>query len=90
MNLSKLLAGGWSRLGLTLSALAAFYFLAFVIFDDGIQGFLKWIEFLAPAAGLSGLGLVFMVPVFFLMAVFAGGWIHAGFKQDAETRTPIP
>ena len=84
MSQSKPLASGWSRLGLTLGALAAFYVLAFVIFDDGIQAFLKWIEFLAPAAGLSGLWLVFMIPVFFLGAVFAGGWIHAGFKADAR------
>ena len=90
MSTSKSPIGGWTRLALTLGTLAAFYVLAFVIFDDGIQAFLKWIEFLAPAAGLSGLWLVFMVPVFFFMAIFAGRWIHAGFKADSDARTPIP
>jgi hypothetical protein len=83
MSQAKHLAGGWPRLALILGAVAVFYVLTFVIFDDSIQVFLKWIEFLAPAAGLSGLWLVFMTPVFFLGAVFVGGWIHAGFKADA-------
>jgi len=59
------------------------YVLLFEILDGAIIAFLMWIEFLAPAAGLSGLWMVFSVPVLFFLAVFAAGWISAGFKGPA-------
>jgi hypothetical protein len=55
-----------------------------VALDEPITAFLVWIEFLAPAAGLSGLWLVFASPVLFILAVFACGWISAGFQRRAD------
>jgi hypothetical protein len=83
MSETKNLARGYTRLALIAGALVAAYVTFFVLFTDAFPAFLKWIEFLAPAAGLSGLWVVFMIPVAFLATVCAGGWIIGGFKQDA-------
>lgn len=71
---------GWRRLAMVVGGTLAAYVLLFEILDGAIAGFLVWIEFLAPAAGLSGLWMVFSVPVLFFLAVFATGWISAGFR----------
>jgi hypothetical protein len=83
MTETRNLARGYTRFALVVALLVAGYVTFFVLFTDAFPAFLKWIEFLAPAAGLSGLWVVFMIPVAFLAAVCAGGWIHAGFKADA-------
>jgi hypothetical protein len=82
MSQNKNLARGYTRLALALVALAGGYVVFFVLFTDAFPRLLKWIEFLAPAAGLSGLWVIFMIPVAFLAFVFASGWIVAGFKDD--------
>jgi hypothetical protein len=78
----KNLRVGLTRLALTAAALVGGYVVFFVLFTDAFPAFLKWIEFLAPAAGLSGLWVVFMIPIAFLFTVCAGGWIIGGFKED--------
>jgi hypothetical protein len=81
---TKNLARGYTRLALVVALLLAGYVAFFVLFTEAFPTFLKWIEFLAPAAGLSGLWVVFVIPLAFLATVCAGGWVIGGFKQDAE------
>jgi hypothetical protein len=83
-------SSGWRRLTVAAVGLLAAYLLLFQILDEPISTFLVWIEFLAPAAGLSGLWMVFMIPVLFFFALAAGAWIHAGFKGKSETAEEMP
>ena len=46
---------GWGRLAVVVGGALGAYLLLFVVLDDAVTGFLVWIEFLAPAAGLSGI-----------------------------------
>lgn len=75
---------GWGRLAVVVGGALGAYLLLFVVLDDAVTGFLVWIEFLAPAAGLSGLWLVFAAPVLFILAIFACGWISEGFRRRTD------
>jgi hypothetical protein len=45
---------------------------------------MRWLEFISPMPGLSGLALLFLVPVFFLVANVAVSWIVLGFRRSAS------
>ena len=78
----KALEGGWSRTGVVGVACAGLFFLMFGVEHNIFRAMMHWVEFISPMPGLSGLALVFLVPVFFLAANLAVSWIVLGFKGN--------
>jgi len=78
----KVLEGGWSRIGVVGVTCAGLFFLTFAGQHNMFQAMMHWVEFLSPMPGLSGLALLFLVPVFFLVATLAVSWIVLGFKGN--------
>ena len=49
---------------------------------------LRWFDHLAPKPGLSGLALLALAPVLFLIVVAIGRWVSAGFARQNGRGTP--
>ena len=62
--------------------------LATVLFisSGAASEFLRAIDFLAPKPGLSGLFLVFLAPVGFMLVVALGAWLVRGLRARRELR----
>jgi len=78
----KVLEGGWSRIGVVGVICAGLFFLAFGGEHNTFRAMMHWVEFISPMPGLSGLALLFLVPVFFLVATLVVSWIILGFKGN--------
>jgi len=48
--------------------------------------FLRWFDFLAPVPGLSGIAILAVSPVIFLLFVFVAHWVFTGFAGRSEDR----
>jgi hypothetical protein len=82
--IKKFLEGGWSRVGIVGVACAGFFVLIFAGEHNIFRAMMHWLEFISPMPGLSGLALLFLVPVFFLVANVAVSWIVLGFRRSAS------
>jgi hypothetical protein len=78
----KVLEGGWSRIGVVGVACAGLFFLTFGGQHNVFRNMMHWVEFLSPMPGLSGLALLFLVPVFFLVAILVVSWVVLGFRGN--------
>jgi|GEM_PF-1460629 hypothetical protein len=78
----KVLEGGWSRIGVVGVACAGLFFLTFSGQHNVFRNMMHWVEFLSPMPGLSGLALLFLVPVFFLVAILVVSWVVLGFRGN--------
>jgi hypothetical protein len=70
-----------------LSGMGVVYILVFVLGADSLREFLKWLDFLSAAPGLSGLAILLAVPPIFLALCFALHWIILGFKRNPDPAT---
>ena len=78
----KALDGGWPRIAVVVAACVGSALLLFGGEHNIFQAMMRWLEFISPMPGLSGLALLFLVPVFFLIANLAVSWIVLGFKGN--------
>ena len=78
--IKKSLEGGWSRAGVVGLSCAGLFVLMFAGENNIFRAMMRWLEFISPMPGLSGLALLFLVPVFFLVANLAVSWIVLGFR----------
>ena len=70
----------WLRLATVIVVLPIAVLLAT---SDGAIQLLKAVDFLAPKPGLSGILLVFLAPVGFMLVVALGAWAVSGRKRAA-------
>lgn len=78
------LPNGLMRLCLALAVSGALYLAVFVLAKEPLQRFLKWLDFLSAAPGLSGLALLVVIPVVFLAALIIAQWVILGFKKKPD------
>ena len=52
------------------------------------EAVLRWFDHLAPKPGLSGLALLALAPVLFLIVVAIGRWVSVGFARENGRGTP--
>ncbi|MDP6705516.1 MAG: hypothetical protein QF893_04150 [Alphaproteobacteria bacterium] len=52
--------------------------------SDALWDFLKWFEFLSPVPGLSGVTILAVSMVIFLLFVFVIQWVVTGFAEQSE------
>lgn len=74
---------GWIRLMTSLIATAALS-ATYGIWVEWVRAALHWVDHLAPKPGISGLLLLALSPVAFLVVVFILRWIAKGFKAPTD------
>ena len=62
--------------------------IAAIVFKDALYSVLRWIDMLAPKPGLSGLLLLVLSPVVFLLLAALVRWVVAGFRPDGTLSRP--
>ena len=80
---------GWKRL-LGVLGCAGLGVIAAVVFKDALYSVLRWVDMLAPKPGLSGLLLLALAPVAFLLLAALMRWILVGFGPDETLPRPRP
>ncbi|MEM7406219.1 MAG: hypothetical protein AAF458_13045 [Pseudomonadota bacterium] len=73
---------GWQRLAICLLALLAGWS-AMPFLSLASEAALRWFDHLAPMPGLSGLVLLALAPIGFLVFVAALRWVLTGFRAPA-------
>jgi hypothetical protein len=58
----------------------------FTTMGDTLRSFLYWFEFLAPAVGLSGVAILVLGLVLFLLFIFVVNWVFAGFAGQSKNQ----
>ena len=76
---------GWTRM-LIVTACAATGYVVLALLWEELQSLLRWIDWLAPRPGLSGIALLALSPIAFMVLVAIAHWVNLGFKSadDAD------